>query len=99
MLLLQLNKKDVEIKRLKSTIKGVINLSEDRNRKVKVDAHNQQLQDKQAHEARANKLEEEISLVRRKLQDATAEHRDKEQSLRKVRTWWKTKWWFMVVML
>lgn len=80
----QLSKKNAEIKRLKSNIKSVVNLAEDRNRRVKVDAHNQQMQDKQAHDTKANKLREEIATLKKKLQDNTAEHREKEQSLRKV---------------
>lgn len=82
---LQLTKKNNELKRLKSTIKGVVNLAEDRNRRVKVDAHNQQVDDKQVHESKTKILKEEISTVKKKLQDQTAEHREKEQVLRKVR--------------
>ena len=82
---LQLSTKNAEIKRLKSNIRSVVNLAEDRNRRVKVDAHNQQMQDKQAHESKANKLKEEIATLKKKLQDQTAEHREKEQELRKVR--------------
>ena len=84
---MQLTKKNNELKRLKSTIKGVVNLAEDRNRRVKVDAHNQQVDDKQVHESKAKALKEEISTVRKKLQDQTAEHREKEQVLRKVRSY------------
>ena len=80
----QITKKNAEIKRLKSSIKGVVNLAEDRNRRVKVDAHNQQMQDKQSHDSKASALKEEISVLTKKLQDLTAENGDKEQSLRKV---------------
>ncbi len=80
----QITKKNAEIKRLKSTIKGVVNLAEDRNRRVKVDAHNQQMQDNQNHESKVGKLQEEIALLTKKLQDMTAENREKEQNLRKV---------------
>ena len=76
----------MEIKRLKSSIKGVVNLSEDRNRRVKVDARNQQLQDKQTHEAKANKLKEDVGVLKKKLQEKTVEDMYNEQTLRKVRT-------------
>ena len=81
---LQIAKKNAEIKRLKSSIKGVVNLAEDRNRRVKVDAHNQQMQDKQNHDTKVRELREDIATLNKKLQDMTAENRDKEQSLRKV---------------
>jgi len=74
----------MEIKRLKSTIKGVENLSEDRNRKVKSDAQTQQRHDQQTHESRMNKLKEDVALLKKKLQEKIAEHREKEQALRKV---------------
>jgi phage host-nuclease inhibitor protein Gam len=81
-----LAKKNTEIKRLKSNIRSVVNLSEDRNRRVKVDSHNQKMQDDQLHEAKANKLKDEIAAVKKKLQDRTADHKEKEQTLRKVHT-------------
>lgn len=62
-----------------------MNLAEDRNRRVKVDAHNQQVDDKQVYESKAKLLKDEISTVKKKLQDQTTEHREKEQHLRKVR--------------
>ena len=76
--------KGAEIKRLKSTIKGVVNLAEDRNRRVKVDAHNQQIQDQNTHEAKVNTLEGDISTLTKKYQQVSSEHREKEQTLRKV---------------
>lgn len=65
-----------------------MNLAEDRNRRVKVDAHNQQMQDKQAHEAKSSKLRDEITALKKKLHDVTAENREKEQTLRKVTESW-----------
>lgn len=69
---------------MKSNIKSVVNLAEDRNRRVKVDAHNQQMQDKQTHDAKVNKLKEEIAVLKKKLQDQKGDHKEKEQGLRKV---------------
>ncbi len=78
--------KSAEIKHLKSTIKGVVNLAEDRNRRVKVDAHNQQIQDQKVHETKVNTLEGDITTLTKKFQQVTSEHREKEQTLRKVST-------------
>lgn len=51
---------------------------------MKVDAQNQQMQDKQAHEAKVSKLNEEISALKKKLTEVTGDHKEKEQALRKV---------------
>ena len=73
-----------EIKRLKSKIRGVVNLADDRNRRVKVDAHNQQRDDKTAHDYKTKVLKDEIGILKKKLQAAVEENRTKEQDLRKV---------------
>lgn len=62
----------------------MVNLAEDRNRRVKVDVHNQQMQDKQVHDGKVNKLKEELTLLKKKLQEAIGDNREKEQNLRKV---------------
>lgn len=69
---------------MKSTIKGIVQLGEDRNRRVKADTHSQRVQDQKAHDAKVSTLEERIAAAKKKMQTVTEEHKEKEQALRKV---------------
>ena len=81
-----MEQKNTEIKILKSNIKALINLADDANRRVKANAHNQEASDKKNHEAKATKMAEDIAALKKRLAELVAEHKEKEQSLRKVTT-------------
>lgn len=83
-----MSEKNAEIRRLKSTIKGVVNLAEDGKRRAKVEAHDKQNQEQITHGTRSRKLKEEVSNLGNKLKEFKKENQDKEQKLRKVR--WRT---------
>ena len=80
-----MSEKNTEIRRLKSTIKGLVNLAEDGKRRVKVEAHNKQSQEQNTYSTRFKKLKEDISNLEKKLKEVMNENQDKEQILRKVR--------------
>ena len=61
-------------------------MADDANRRVKANAHNQETTDKKNHETRATKLTEDITALKKKLNEAVAENKEKEQTLRKVHT-------------
>lgn len=73
-----------EIKRLKANIKTIINLAEDSNRKIQLEAANQQKLDTTSFQARKHGLEDSISTLTKKHRELLAEHREREQELRKV---------------
>ena len=62
-----------------------MNMADDANRRVKANAHNQEINDKKNHEARATKMAEDIAALKKKLAELVAENKEKEQTLRKVR--------------
>ena len=62
----------------------MINLAEDANRRVRADASKQMAQDEMAHEGKATKLKEDITTLKKSLQEMVASNREKEQELRKV---------------
>lgn len=59
-------------------------MADDANKRVKTNAHNQEINDKKNHEARATKMEEDIATLKKKLAELVAENKEKEQTLRKV---------------
>lgn len=78
-------KRNAQIKQLKSSIKTVIDLSEDAKHRTQVSVRRQQEEQQKTHDAAAGKLREDIATLRKKLQEEVANNREKEQGLRKVR--------------
>ena len=60
-------------------------MADDANRRVKANAHNQEMSDKKNHEALATKMAEDITALKKRLAELVAENKEKEQTLRKVR--------------
>lgn len=60
-------------------------MADDTNRRVKANAHNQEMSDKKNHETKAAKMAEDITSLKKKLAEVVAENKEKEQSLRKVK--------------
>lgn len=60
-------------------------MADDANKRVKANAHNQEINDKKNHEARATKMAEDITTLKKKLAEMVAENKEKEQTLRKVK--------------
>lgn len=81
----QVSEKNAEIRHLRSTIKGVVNLAEDGNRRVKAEAHDKQVSEQNEHTIIANKLKEEIGSLKKKLKEVVKENQEKENNLRKAR--------------
>ncbi len=80
----QVSLKNDEIKRLKANIKTVINLAENAHRKTQLEATNQQKSDTASFDSRKSALEEGIAGLSKKYREMLAEHREREQELRKV---------------
>ena len=59
-------------------------MADDANKRVKANAHNQEISDKKNHESRATKMAEDIATLKKKLAELVAENKEKEQTLRKV---------------
>ena len=70
---------------MKSSIKALVSMADDANKRVKANAHNQEMNDKKNHETKATQMAEDITTLKKKLTELVAEHKEKEQSLRKVR--------------
>ncbi len=83
---MQISLKNDEIKRLKANIKTVINLAENSYRKTELESTDQQKDDTTSFDSRKSALEEGIASLSKKHRNMLAEHREKEQELRKVLT-------------
>ena len=59
-------------------------MADDANKRVKANAHNQEVNDKKNHEAKAAQMAEDIATLKKKLAELVAENKEKEQTLRKV---------------
>ena len=60
-------------------------MADDANKRVKANAHNQEINDKKNHEAKATQMAEDIATLKKKLTELVGENKEKEQTLRKVR--------------
>ena len=70
---------------MKSSIKALVGMADDANKRVKANAHNQEVNDKKSHEAKTTQMAEDIATLKKKLAELVAENKEKEQTLRKVR--------------
>ena len=69
---------------MKSSIKALVGMADDANKRVKANAHNQEVTDKKSHEAKTAQMAEDIATLKKKLAELVAENKEKEQTLRKV---------------
>ena len=81
----QVSEKNAHIKRLRADIKTVAEAAQESNRRTNTEAEKQQSEAQKAHAASKAKLEEEISTLKRQLQEIVAENKEREQDMRKVR--------------
>lgn len=84
MIVLQVSEKQSQINQLRSTITSVATTAQDTTRKIQTEAKKQQTQAETTHSTNKTKLEEEIGIVKKQLQDSVAEDKEREQETRKV---------------
>jgi hypothetical protein len=60
-------------------------MADDANKRVKANAHSTETNDKKEHDAKAAKMAEDITALKKKMAELVAENKEKEQTLRKVR--------------
>ena len=82
--MLQVYQKKSQIKQLHTDIKTVANMARDSNRRIRTEAERKSTQTKTTHTTVKAKLEEEISTLKKKLQDILTENKEREQDMRKV---------------
>lgn len=80
-----MSEKNAHIKRLCADIKTVAEAAQESNRRTNAEAEKQQSEAQRAHATSKAKLEEEISTLKRQLQETEAENKEREQDMRKVR--------------
>lgn len=80
-----MSEKNAHIKRLCADIKTVAEAAQESNRRTNAEAEKQQSEAQRAHATSKAKLEEEISTLKRQLQEIVAENKEREQDMRKVR--------------
>ena len=76
--------KNADIRSLKSTINGLVNLAEGGNKRTKAEAQDMQREDDIVHSTRASKLKDNISNLRKKLMEAVKDNQENEHKMRKV---------------
>lgn len=79
-----MSEKKAHIKRLHADIKTVAEAAQESNRRANTEAEKQQSEAQKAHATSKAKLEEEISTLKKQLQDVVAGNKEKEQDMRKV---------------
>jgi len=77
-----LNKRNIEIKKLKSDLAQLQKSSNEVNKRIKSDALKQEVSDSKTSESKCDRLKQSITQLRSQLTQAVAEHRQSEQSLR-----------------
>lgn len=80
----QIRKKNDIIKRLQSELHQIEKYSEEQIRRVRADAEKQEAADEKNSDGKRQKLQTEVAQLRSQLQNATLEHRESEQELRRV---------------
>ena len=77
-----LNRRNVEIKKLKSDLAQLQKSSNETNKRIKSDALKQEVTDTKTSEGKCERLNQSIAQLRTQLSQAVAEHRQSEQILR-----------------
>jgi len=78
----ELNKKNTEIKKLKSDLAQLQRTSNEVNKRIKSDSHKQEATDVKTSDGKCDRLKQSIAQLRQQLAQAVSEHRQSEQGLR-----------------
>ena len=75
----ELNKKNTEIKKLKSDLAQLQRTSNEVNKRIKSDSHKQEATDVKTSDGKCDRLKQSIAQLRQQLAQAVSEHRQSEQ--------------------
>ena len=75
----ELNKKNTEIKKLKSDLAQLQRTSNEVNKRIKLDSHKQEATDVKTSDGKCDRLKQSITQLRQQLGQAVSEHRQSEQ--------------------